>query len=193
MSWYQAEPFKTLISVVVGGLLAGAVSLATNWWLKRLEIRAKSDALKVAFRGEISALRAALRADVKMAETAILTNAILRTDIVYARVIFDRNAGQIGDIRDTVLVAQLAAFYTLLARIESAGQAVETAAFVASLASAFYMAVILDMKLTAQTAKLAEAPFAVTASGQDALDQGLATEMLKKYGTQVDRRVLDQK
>src|SRR5262245_59404315 len=193
MPWYQAEPFKTLISVVVGGLLAGAVSLATNWWLKRLEIRAKSDSLTVAFRGEVSALRAALRADVEMAEVALVTVPHLRRDTTYTRTIYEKNAGQIGDIRNSVLVAQLASFYTLLGRVESAGTAVTPTAFMAGLASALYMATILDMKLTALTSRLTEGEFSMAASGQDAKDQQLAARLIRKYGTQIDHTVLDEK
>jgi len=62
--WYEAEPFKTLLAVVIGGFL----TLAANWWLKHLELRARADSLKVAFRGEVSALRGALRVEAKHAK-----------------------------------------------------------------------------------------------------------------------------
>src|SRR5437773_803836 len=126
MIWYQAEPFKTLIGVVVGGLLTGLFSLLANWWLKRLDIKAKADALKVAFQAEVSAIRGALRADLEEAHNTLAHLSgygDVRTDVKYARIIFERNAGQIGDLRDPVLVRQLSGFYTMLDRLESFGSA----------------------------------------------------------------------
>src|SRR5262249_20987431 len=117
-SWYEVEPFKTLLAVVVGGFL----TLAANWWLKRLELRARANSLKVAFRGEIGALRGSLRVETKHAMTTYEAVGLLAGGITYSRTVFEQNAGHIGDLGDPTLVRQLTSFYALLARIENSGR-----------------------------------------------------------------------
>jgi hypothetical protein len=56
--WYE-DVFKTLVGVIVGGVIA----LAASWWLKYLDYKARAENLKVAFFGEVEALRATLRVE----------------------------------------------------------------------------------------------------------------------------------
>ena len=113
--WYEAEPFKTLLAVVIGGFL----TLAANWWLEHLELRARANSLKVAFRGEIGALRGSLRVEAKHARMTYEADGLLAGGVTYSRTVFEQNASHIGDLGDPMLVRQLTSFYALLARIEN--------------------------------------------------------------------------
>src|SRR5262245_46539153 len=120
--WYETELFKTLMAVVVGGLLTGCVSFLLAWWAKQLDIRARADSLRVAFRGEVNALRRQLKADVfKLYTSAVASAAIADCTATYPRVIFEKQAAQIGDLRDPVLAQQLANLYAVLHRVELTG------------------------------------------------------------------------
>jgi hypothetical protein len=139
-------------------------------------------------------LRGALRADLENGRAAIILTHAIRTDVRYARVIFERNAGQIGDLRDPVLVGQLASFYTLLDRLEDFGRAAGTVTsdyraysrLLVSLASALHMATIVDMKLRTQTARFSPSNFKLKVTEQDAKDQQLATATIEEYGDQTE-------
>ena len=102
--WYEAEPFKTILAVVIGGFL----TLAANWWLKHLELQARADSLKVAFRGEVGALRSSLRVEAKHARTTYEADGLLTGGVTYSRTVFEQNASHIGDLGDPTLVRQLA-------------------------------------------------------------------------------------
>src|SRR5439155_14048350 len=86
--WYEAEPFKTLLAVVIGGFL----TLAANWWLKHLELRARANSLKVAFRGKIGALRGSLRVEAKHARMTYEADGLLAGGVTYSRTVFEQNA-----------------------------------------------------------------------------------------------------
>lgn len=198
-AWYESEPFKTLVAVVIGALLG----LSASWWLKRFDIRARADALKIAFHGEIGALRSALSADAKTIEATIdasmkATGPPLYTDIQYSRNIFESSAAHLGDIRNPILIRQLAGFYTLLRRLEDLGRTItrqrssdNDKRFAAGLASARYMATLIDVRLRGETSRLKVASFKMRFGEADEADQRLAIGLIKRYGTTVDLRVVD--
>jgi len=193
--WYEAEPFKTILAVVIGGFL----TLAANWWLKHLELQARADSLKVAFRGEVGALRSSLRVEAKHARTTYEADGLLTGGVTYSRTVFEQNASHIGDLGDPTLVPQLASLYALLARLEVSGRLFAAGApgreqlerHLGGLASAFYVSVLVDMRLGAQTAKLRSAPFRIRVSTEDADDQRLAAEIIERYGSREDRSTLE--
>lgn len=182
-AWYETEPFRTLVAVIIGGILTLTSTLIAHWWL--------------AFQGEISALRRALRADTDLAWAGYQSGGTLtdyRTD--YPTTIYEKNAGQIGDLRDPTLVRQLVSFYGLLHRLETYGKWIKeqgrytpdtTRRFIGVLAACLHGCTLIDMRLAAHTAGLKVDALEIPVSPEDASDRNLALEILQKTARPEDR------
>src|SRR5262245_61484951 len=120
--WYETELFKTLMAGVVRGFFTGCVSFLLARWAKQLDIRARGDSLRVACRVEVNARGRQWNADVfKLYTSAGASAAIADCTATYPRVIFEKRAAQIGDLRDPVLAQQLANLCAVLRRVELTG------------------------------------------------------------------------
>jgi len=183
--WYQLPLFIALLSLIMG-FLGGQFS---GWLERRWEREAKAESLKVAFRGEINAIRNMLRVPATSAAKAWENGRVLKEyKVDYPRVIFEANAGHLGDLREHVLVGQISMLYSSLERTQEIGRRLQNGVYgpegfpqyVQLLVSCFDMAVHLDMRLTEQTKHFIELDWSVKVTGMDAEDHNWAVGVLKK-------------
>jgi hypothetical protein len=180
---YQPKLFIAIVSFLLG--VVG--SFAGQWWQKRLEMTAVAYSLKVAFRGEIGAIRSGLGADTRVAMQAWEEGKTLADyGVVYPRTIYEAHAKGLGDLRDSTLTWRIAELYSTLDRAREAGRRLAATSsteqftlYVRLLLRCFYMSVLLDMRLMEQTKEMVEL-VNVTVSERDAADRNFAVDALQK-------------
>ena len=183
-AWYESKLFIAVVSFLLG--VVG--SFAAHWWQKHLEMTAVAKSLKVAFRGEISAIRSGLGADARVAMQAWEEGKTLSDyGVVYPRTIYEAHAKGLGDLRESTLTSHIAELYSTLERAREAGRRLASTfsreqftLYVRMLLRCLHMSVLLDMRLMEQTKKLVELDWNVTVSERDAADRNFAVDALKK-------------
>jgi hypothetical protein len=182
--WY----WEVLV-LAIGWVLGLGTSYFRHWVQQHFEKRRRSETLKVAFRGEINALRSALAADSRAAVAAWEhRNTIKDYKLAYPRRIYEAHAAAIGDLRQSVLVGHISQLYSTLERAQDIGRRIEANTyggdglrdFAVLMVAAFHQALILDMRLTEQTKHLIELEWSVKVSEADAADRNFSVEALKK-------------
>jgi type II secretory pathway pseudopilin PulG len=185
--WYETQ----VVLLLVGFVRGIVASFAGHWWQQSLEKSSRAESLKVAFRGEINAIRSALAADARAAFAAWQTKTAIKDHkLTYPRKIYDSHTGSIGDLRESVLVGHISQLYSTLDRAQDVGRRIENGTYAGDglrdfamlLAIALNQAVILDMRLTEQTKHLVQLDWSVKVSGQDAADRNFAVEAIKALG-----------
>jgi len=184
------EPWwSKALFIVLGSVLAISTGLATTLAQQHFDKQRRAETLKVAFRGEINALRSALGVDARAAVGAWERRTPIKDyKLAYPRRIYEAHAASIGDLRESVLVGHISQLYSTLERAQDVGRRIEANTyasdgprdFAALLAIAFNQALILDMRLTEQTKHLVELNWAVQVSEADAADRNFYVESLKK-------------
>lgn len=163
-----------MLVLVLGWVLGLGTSYFGHWVQQHFEKRRRSETLKVAFRGEINALRSALAADARAAVGAWEHKKTIKDyKLAYPRRIYDAHASMIGDLRESVLVGHISQLCSMLERAQDIGRRIEANTyggdglhdFAALLVLAFHQALILDMRLTEQTKHLVEIEWSVKVSG----------------------------
>jgi hypothetical protein len=188
--WYESASLMTLLAAIVGAMIAAGAALLTAWFGKWLERRSLAQDLKVAFRGEINAIRIALRADTRAGYAAYTYPTIGGVELhqpSYPRTIYQNHANVIGGLRDRELVTHIANLYSHLQRAEEMGKRFHSIStrdreaakpYLVLLASCFKIAVLVDVRLTEETKKLLEEKIKMTLAGMDANDLNLAESVL---------------
>lgn len=184
------EPWwSKILFILLGSILAISTSFVTIWGQQYFDKQRRAETLKVAFRGEINALRSALGVDARAAmEVWEQRKPIKDYKLAYPRRIYEAHAVSIGDLRESVLVGHISQLYSTLERAQDVGRRIEANTyagdgprdFVVLLVIAFNQALILDMRLTEQTKHLVELDWSVKVSEADAADRNFHVGALKK-------------
>lgn len=191
----RVEPWwSKVLLILLGSILAIGTSFFTMWAQQHFDKQRRAETLKVAFRGEINALRSALGVDARAAMGAWEQRQPIKDyKLAYPRRIYEAHAARIGDLRESVLVGHISQLYSTLERAQDVGRRIEANTysgdgsrdFAMLLLIAFNQALILDMRLTEQTKHLVELDWSVKVSEADATDRrffGEALEKLKRAG-----------
>jgi hypothetical protein len=185
--WYE-NPLLIAFVAFVLGIVASSVGA---WWQQHLTAGSRAESLKVAFRGEVNAIRDGLSVDARAAFSAWQKKTPIKDHQVgYPTKIFDSHAGSIGDLRESILVGHLSLLYSTIDRAREVGRRIDASTysgdgprdFATLLAIALNQALILDMRLTEQTKHLKEESWSVTVSEQDAADRNFVGEVLQTFG-----------
>jgi hypothetical protein len=156
-----------------------------------MDNRQVSESLKVAFRGEIGAIRSILAVDARTAMKAWEQGGMLKEyKITYPRTIYDAHARNLGDLRESVLVGHISSLYSTLERAQEAGRRIQKGIYgrqgfedyTRLLVASMGMAVFLDMRLTEQTKHLVEVDWAVRVSEKDEADGNFVAAAMKALG-----------
>ena len=184
------EPWwSKVLLILLGSILAIGTSFVTMWAQQHFDKQRRAETLKVAFRGEINALRSALGVDARAAvETWEQRKPIKDYKLAYPHRIYEAHAASIGDLRESVLVGHISQLYSTLDRVQDVGRRIEANTYAGDgprdfallLVIAFNQALILDMRLTEQTKHLVELDWSVKVSEADAADRNFHVEALKK-------------
>jgi hypothetical protein len=174
-----AQGILALAGVLVGWFIS---FLTTGFWRWR-DARIRAKTIRLAFRGEISALRMALHVDAVSAKRDP-PNDVRLVSKTYPRTVYEAHAGRIGDLWDDELVWQIVQFYSLLPRLEAiaAGSDIPDpgpAELLRVLAACLELATVTDVVLVADTRK-----GGVTENFAKEVeeDRKLATELRQKAG-----------
>ncbi len=183
--WYNSN--------LVVALLTATLSLGSIYLVRCSDQKAQAQALKVAFQGEVSAIRGSLSGPIKTAYKAWQKGKVLKEyRLSYPRMIFDANAGRLGDLRDRDLVARLVRLYSLIQRTEETGRRLQVgiydqrafSEYLQLLNLSFYQAVALDIQLSELTKHLADENWKTKLSESDAADLNFAEDVFKKLEEQ---------
>lgn len=91
--------YSDLLVLVLGWMLGLGTSYFGHWIQQRFEKRRRSETLKIAFRGEINALRSALSADARAAVAAWENKKPIKDyKLAYPRRIYEAHVATIGDL-----------------------------------------------------------------------------------------------
>lgn len=184
------KPWRSdVLILVLGWVLGLGTSYFGQWVQQHFETQRRAETLKVAFRGEINAIRSGVGVDARAAVAAWEQGKPMKDyKLVYPRRIYDAHAPAIGDLRESILVGHISQLYSTLERAQDVGRRIEASTyageghrdFATLLVLAFNQALILDMRLTEQTKHLVELDWSVKASEADAADRNFFLEALKK-------------
>jgi hypothetical protein len=201
--WYQQEPFKTLLPVVVGALIGLLGSIGAVWLKPFLDRREMTRTLKVAFYGEVSALRSALRSDAvgfqELHSIFLALQTLPNYEVPpYPRAIFDVYRDRLGLLRDHALVQQNAFLYSMLGRIEHACRRLTAdphpnevrmlvdqqrlQVYGRLLLAGFETSILLSMRLGAETQSLINEKLKITIKEIDVTDRDLLQSLREKVG-----------
>lgn len=110
------EPWwSKILFVVLGSILAIGTSFVTMWAQQHFDKQRRAETLKVAFRGEINALRSALGVDARAAMEAWEQRKPIKDyKLAYPRRIYEAHAASVGDLRESVLVGHISQLYSTL-------------------------------------------------------------------------------
>ena len=184
-AWHQSPLFVAFFTIVLT-LLTTQVG---GWLQVRADAKRMDVALKLAFSGEIHAIRGLLEHTSRTASEAFRQNKTLKKhQIILPTTIFQSNAGNLGKIKDRELIKQIAMLYSFLDRANEVATRIDESVYDASafqtflryLLSCWQMAIILDMRLQEQTKAYTELDWQVVVSKKDADDKNFANDMLKK-------------
>lgn len=183
------EPWwQKFLWLILGSALTLVGTFFSHWAQQHFEKRNRAETLKVAFRGEINAIRTSLSADARAAIKAWEQKKPIKDyRLTYPHRIYETH-GAIGDLRESVLAGHISNFYSTLERAQDIGRRIEANTyggdgprdFAILLVAAFHMALILDMRLTEQTKHLAELDWSVKVSEKDAKDKDFIAASMKK-------------
>lgn len=184
------EPWwQKFLWLILGSALTLVGTFFSLWAQQHFEKNRRAETLKVAFRGEINAIRTALSADARASVNAWEQKKQIKDyKLTYPRRIYEAHAATIGDLRESVLVGHISHLYSTLERAQDVGRRIEVNTYAGDgprdfailLVAAFHMALILDMRLTEQTKHLAELDWSVKVSEKDAKDKDFITASMKK-------------
>ena len=176
------------VAIVTALLTLGLID-----WQLSSDRQNRAESMLVAFRSEISALRGSLWLPTQIACDAWDKDEALKDyRLTYPRKVFDVNAGQLGELRDSTLAAQLAQLYSTLERTDEVGRKLQDETYsrevfphyVELLTSSFLMVVNLDVRLTEQTKDLVDTDWYETGEvkikEKDATEHNFAADYLNK-------------
>jgi hypothetical protein len=196
MSWYN-EPIFTVVLTIVLTLLTTQL---TAYLQRRKDKAERALTLKIAFHGEISAIRNHLQ---QLARDAygLWRNHIplMNYALYYPHSVFDSTAGQLGDLQDSKLVEQISLLYSSLSQGQEMGRILEenkreisggiflnedikqnVVEYAHSLIRAFYACVLLNLRLAEQTKHIVELDWEVTPTKKDNEDRKFCAQALKE-------------
>lgn len=186
-AWHQSPLFVAFFTIVLTLL-----TTQIGGWLQTRADAARMDvALKLAFSGEIHAIRGLLEHTSRTASEAFRQNKTLKKhQIIFPTTIFQANASNLGRIKDRELIKQLATFYSLLDRTNEVATRIDEGIYDASsfqtflryLLSCWQIVINLDMRLQEQTKAYTELDWQVVLSKKDADDLNFAQDILKELG-----------
>lgn len=190
METVRVKPWHWEVLILVLGWVLGLGTSFFGYWVQQhFEKQRRAETLKVAFRGEINALRSALGADARAAVGAWEQKKPIKDyKLTYPRRIYEAHAASIGDLRESILVGHISQLYSTLERAQDVGRRIEANTYAGDgprdfallLLIALNQALILDMRLTEQTKHLVELEWSVKVSEADAADRNFFVESLKK-------------
>lgn len=170
-TWFHRPTILTILLTLLVTLASGAMQRSCE----------KSDrdyALKLAFSGEVSALRGAIEYATINAFNKWQNKERLEPHRVeYPKVVFEVNAANLGNIQDRELIKQLSNLYSFMARINETN---DFSAYLQQLAYCWHIAINLDMRLQEQTRNTQELDWKVKLSQKDAADHQLADRILQE-------------
>ena len=186
--WYNNPLFVALVTI----FLTLLTTQGSNYLNRCIQRRRKSIDLKVAFHGEIEALRELLSSHTKTAHAALQSGKILRDyTFYYPNKIFEANASLLGEIGDAVLVSQIAQLYSALANVSVRAERMQTGIYdkelglkylVRDLMALWDITIILDIELSSEVEKIISMPKSFKQSPTDTQERTEIKNFLKEQG-----------
>src|SRR3989304_1992472 len=121
------EPWwQKFLWLILGSALTLVGTFFSLWAQQHFEKNRRAETLKVAFRGEINAIRTALSADARAATNAWEQKKPIKDyKLTYPRRIYEAHVATIGDLRETVLVGHISNLYSTLERAQDVGRRIQ--------------------------------------------------------------------
>lgn len=184
-TWHNHPLFVSIITVIITLL----VTQVGGCWQSCADARRKDAALKLAFSGEISAIRGVLEYTARNAREAFRQGKMLKHhQIVYSDKVFEANASGLGNLQDRELIKQISTLYSLVDRTNEIARRIDEGIYDASsfptflrtLANCWRIAILLDMRLQMETKDYTDLNWQVVFTKKDEDDKKLADQMIQE-------------